>query len=93
MTGEVHYHVVAENFDAELLCSDGYTWPGAHGFAADLISPPNGVTVYEPVRAVWIFEGGSPQCPFAHGDGIAADEEAASGFLEQLVQQPPYWSA
>jgi hypothetical protein len=93
MTGEVHYHVVAENDDGELICSDGFPWPGAHGLAADLISPANGVTVYEPVRTVWIIEGTSPQCPFAHGDGIPRDEEAASEFLERVVRQPPYWSA
>ena len=93
MSGETHFHVVAENYDGELMCSDGFTWPGAEACVADLISPPNGETVYEPVQAVWIIEGESPQCPFSHGDGIPVDEAAAAGFLERVLQRPPYWSA
>ena len=92
MTGEAHFHVIAENYDGELICSDGYTWPGAEAFVADLISPPNGEAVYEPVQTVWIVEGEAPRCPFAHGDGVPGDEQAAAAFLEQVVQRPPYWS-
>jgi hypothetical protein len=94
MAGEAsHFHVIAENQDGELICSDGFTWPHAHGFATDLISPPGGVPVYEPVRTVWIVEGAPVGCPLAHGDNIPADEEAVPGFVERAVQQPPYWSA
>ncbi len=88
-----HFHVIAENYEDELICSDGLTWPGAQAFVADLTSPPPGATAHEPVRMVWIVEGEPQRCPFAHGDDIPADEQAASGFLEQIVQQPPYWSA
>jgi hypothetical protein len=88
-----HYHVIAANYDGQLICSDGLTWPGAQGFVADLTSPPPGATAYEPVQTVWIVEGEHLRCPFAHGDDIPIDEQAASGFLEQVVQQPPYWSA
>ena len=88
-----HYHVIAQNHEGELICSDGFTWPGAHGFAADLISPPAGAPVYEPVQTVWIVQGEPLSCPLAHGDNIPADEQAASGFLERVVQQQPYWSA
>ena len=49
-----HYHVIAQNHDGELICSDGFTWPSAQGFVADLISPPGGAPVYEPVQTVWI---------------------------------------
>ena len=73
-----HYHV---------------TWPSAQGFAADLISPPAGAPVYEPVQTVWIAQGEPLRCPLAHGDNIPADEEAVPGFLERVVQQQPYWSA
>jgi hypothetical protein len=87
-----HFHVIAENQDGELICSDGFTWPSAHGFAADLVSPPPGAPVYEPMQTVWIVEGAPIGCPLAHGDNIPADEQAASAFLERVVQQPPYWS-
>jgi hypothetical protein len=94
MAGEAsHFHVIAENQDGELICSDGFTWPHAHGFAADLISPPGGVPVYEPVRTVWITECAPVGCPLAHGDNVPADEGAVPGFLELVVQQEPYWSA
>jgi hypothetical protein len=88
-----HYHVIAENQEGELICSDGFTWPSAQGFAADLISPPPGAPVYEPVQTVWIIQGEPLRCPLAHGDNIPADERAVPGFLEQVVQQEPYWSA
>jgi hypothetical protein len=88
-----HFHVIAENLDGELICSDGFTWPAAHGFAADLVSPPPGAPVYEPVQTVWIVEGAPVGCPLAHGDNIPADERAAPGFLGRAVQQPPFWSA
>ena len=88
-----HYHVIAANPDGELICSDGFTWPGAQGFAADLVSPPPGAPVYEPVQTVWIVQGGLLRCPLAHGDNVPADEQAAAGFLERVVQQQPYWSA
>jgi hypothetical protein len=42
---------------------------------------------------VWIIQGEPLWCPLAHGDGIPEDEQATPGFLEQLIQQPPYWSA
>ena len=88
-----HFHVIAENQDGELICSDGFTWPSAQGFAADLVSPPLGAPVYEPMQTVWIVEGAPVGCPLAHGDDIPADERAVPGFLERVVQQPPYWSA
>ena len=88
-----HYHVVAENQEGELICSDGSTWPSAQGFAADLISPPGGAPVYEPVQTVWIVQGEPLRCPLAHGDDIPADQQAVPGFLERVVQQQPYWSA
>jgi hypothetical protein len=93
LDGAPHFHVIAESYDGELMCSDGFTWPGAQGFVADLISPPNGVRIYEPVQTVWIIEGESPRCPFAHGGDIPADEAAAQEFLDQVLQQQPYWSA
>jgi hypothetical protein len=88
-----HYHVIAENQEGELICSDGLTWPSAQGFAADLISPPAGTPIYEPVQTVWIIRGEPLRCPLAHGDNIPVDEEAVPGFLERVVQQQPYWSA
>jgi hypothetical protein len=88
-----HYHVIALNHDGELIYSDGFTWPSAQGFAADLISPPAGAAIYEPVNAVWIIQGEPPGCPLAHGDEIPEDEQVAPGFLEQAIQQRPYWSA
>ncbi|HME16205.1 MAG TPA: hypothetical protein VKG83_12295 [Mycobacterium sp.] len=88
-----HYHVIAENHDDELIYSDGFDWPCAQGFAADLISPPAGAPIHEPVKAVWIIQGDPFWCPLAHGDGIPADEQATPGFLEQVIQQQPYWSA
>jgi len=93
LAGLPHYHVVAENHDDEVIYSDGFTWARARGFAADLISPPAGAPIYEPVKAVWIIEGDPSSCPLAHGDDIPADEQAAPGFLEQLMHQQPYWSA
>ena len=87
-----HYHVIAENQDDELIYSDGFTWPCAQGFAADLIAPPPGAPISEPVKAVWIIQGDPLWCPLAHGDGIPADEQAAPEFLEQAIQQQPYWS-
>ena len=88
-----HYHVIAENQEGELICSDGFTWPGAQGFAADLISPPAGTPIYEPVQTVWIVQGEPLRCPLAHGDNVPVDEDAVPGFLERVVQQQPYWSA
>jgi hypothetical protein len=89
-----HYHVIVENHDDELIYSAGLTWPGAQGFAADLIAPPAGTPIYEPVKAVWIVECDPSRCPLAHGDGVPADEEAAAGFVERVIQQrQPYWSA
>jgi hypothetical protein len=93
LAGLPHYHVIAENHDDEVIYSDGFTWAGARGFAADLISPPAGAPIYEPVKAVWIIEGHPFRCPLAHGDGIPADEQATAGFLEQVLHQQPYWSA
>jgi hypothetical protein len=92
LAGLPHYHVIAENHDDELIYSDGFTWPRAQGFAADLIRPPAGAPVYEPVKAVWIIEGDPSWCPLAHGDGIPADEQATRRFLEQALLQQPYWS-
>lgn len=88
-----HYHVIAENLDGELMCSDGFPWPSAQGLAADLISPLAGAPSYEPVRTVWIIEGAPVRCPLVHGEHSPPDEEAASTFLEHVVQRPPYWSA
>ena len=88
-----HYHVIAENNDGELICSDGFTWPGAQGLAADLIAPAAGGPAYEPVQTVWIIEGPPVRCPLARGDHPPANEQAASDFVEQVVQRSPYWSA
>ena len=93
LAAATHYHVIAQNQEGELICSDGFTWPRAHGFAADLISPTAGAPVYEPVQTVWIVQGEPLSCPLAHGDNVPADEHAAAGFLEQVFQQQPYWSA
>jgi hypothetical protein len=94
LAGLPHYHVIAENHDDEVIYSDGFTWASARGFAADLISPPAGAPIYEPVKAVWIIEGAPFGCPLAHGDDIPADEQATLGFLERvLLHQQPYWSA
>ena len=93
MLGVSHYHVIAENHDGELIYSDGFTWPCAQGFAADLIAPAAGAPIHEPVKAVWIIQGEPLWCPLAHGDGIPEDEQAAPGFLERAIQQRPYWSA
>lgn len=93
LTALPHYHVIAENQDDELIYSDGFDWPCAEGFAADLISPLAGAPIHEPMKAVWIVQGNPSWCPLAHGDGIPADEEAAQGFLEQAIRQQPYWSA
>jgi hypothetical protein len=92
LAGLPHYHVIAENHDDEVIYSDGFTWPCARGFAADLISPPGGAPIHEPVKAVWIIEGAPSWCPLAHGDDIPADEQATRGFLEQVMHQRPYWS-
>jgi hypothetical protein len=39
-----------------MIYSDAFTWPCPQGFAADLISPPAGAPIHEPVKAVWIVE-------------------------------------
>lgn len=89
-----HYHVVAQNHDDEVIYSDGFTWPGACGFATDLIAPPAGAATPEVgLEAVWIVEGDPRRCPLAHGDGAADDEQTATEFLERAIQQQPYWSA
>ena len=93
LAGLPHYHVIAENYDNELIYSDGFTWARAQGFAADLIAPPAGAPVPEPVKTVWIIEGDPFRCPLAHGDDIPADEQPTPGFLDQVMQQQPYWSA
>jgi hypothetical protein len=94
LAGLPHFHVVAQNRNNEVIYSDGLTWPGAEGFAMDLISPPPGAPVPEvEVEAVWIIEGDPRWCALAHGDDAAAiDEEAVADYLERLTQQPPYWS-
>ena len=92
LAGLPHYHVIAENHDDELIYSDGFTWPCARGFAADLITPLAGAPISEPVKTVWIIEGDPFWCPLAHGDGIPADEQATPGFLEQAIRQQLYWS-
>lgn len=90
-----HYHVVVLNRNNEVVYSDGFTWPGAEGFAADLISPPPGAPIPEvEIEALWIVEGDPHKCAFAHGDETAAiDEEMVVDYLERLTEQPPYWSA
>jgi|HubBroStandDraft_5_1064220.scaffolds.fasta_scaffold793277_2 hypothetical protein len=93
MPAAPHYHVIAENQEGELICSDGFTWPSAQGFAADLISPPAGTPIYEPVQTVWIVQGEPLRCPLAHGDNVPGDEDAVPGFLDRVVQQQPYWPA
>ena len=67
--------------------------PRAQGFAADLIAPPAGAPIHEPVKAVWIIQREPLWCPLAHGDGIPEDEQAAQGFLDQAIRLPPDWSA
>jgi hypothetical protein len=92
LAGLPQYHVIAENHTMKSFTATGS--PGrARGFAADLISPPGGAPIHEPVKAVWIIEGDPFWCPLAHGDGIPADEQATPGFLEQVMHQQPYWSA
>lgn len=95
LAGLPHFHVVAQNRNNEIVYSDGLTWPGAEGFATDLISPPPGAPVPEvELDAVWIVEADPRWCPLAHGDDTAApDEEAAAEYLGRLTQAPPYWSA
>jgi hypothetical protein len=89
-----HYHVVAQNQDDEVIYSDAFTWPGARGFAADLIARPTGEAIPEAgLEAVWIIEGDAVWCPLAHGDGAVVDEQTAAEFLAQVIQQRPYWSA
>jgi hypothetical protein len=88
-----HYHVVAQNHDWEVIYSDGFTWPGALGFATDLITPTSDVAPEPGLEAVWIVEGDPTRCPLAHGDGVEDNEVAAQAFLEQATSQPPYWSA
>ncbi len=90
-----HFHVVAQNQNNEVIYSDGLTWPGAEGFAADLISPAPGAPVPEvDLEAVWIIEADPRWCPLAHGDDTAeSDEETVAAYLERLTLQPPYWSA
>jgi hypothetical protein len=57
LAGMPHFHVVAQNRNNEVIYSDGFTWPGAEGFAADLISPAPGAPVPEvELEAVWIVE-------------------------------------
>jgi hypothetical protein len=94
LAGLPHYHVVAQNRHNEVIYSDGLTWPGAEGFAADLISPTSGAPVPEvELEAVWIIEANPRWCPLAHGDDTAeSDEETIAEYLERLMQQPPYWS-
>jgi hypothetical protein len=92
LAGLPHYHVIAENHDDELIYSDGFTWPCAQGFAADLITPPAGAPISEPVKTVWIIQGDPFWCPLAHGDGIPADEQATPRSLEEAIRQHPYWS-
>ena len=88
-----HYHVVAQKQD-EVIYSDGFTRPGALGFAADLIAPTPGAPEPEPgLEAVWIVEADPAWCPLAHGDGAEDDEQWAAEFLERAIQQQPYWSA
>jgi hypothetical protein len=89
-----HYHVVGQLRDDEVNYSDVFTWPGAVGFAADLIAPPAGAPQPGPgLEALWIVEGDPVWCPLAHGDGAEYDEQTAAEFLEQAMQQQPYWSA
>ncbi|BBY25521.1 hypothetical protein [Mycobacterium stomatepiae] len=94
LAGLPHYHVVAQNRNNEVIYSDGLTWPGAEGFAADLISPPPGAPVPEvELVAVWITEADPRWCPFAHGDDTSeSDELTVTEYIERLTQQPPYWS-
>jgi len=90
-----HYHVVALYDGDEVNYSDGFTWPGARAFAADLIAQPMGAAIPEAEpEALWIVEGEQFWCPLAHGDGaIAADEQTTAEFLAQAMRQRPYWSA
>ncbi|MGB8390482.1 hypothetical protein [Mycobacterium sp.] len=88
-----HYHVVAQYHDYEVVYSDGFTWPGAQGYAADLITPVLGAALEPGLEVVWIVEGNPKWCPLAHGDCAADDEQTAAEFLERAIQQQqPYWS-
>ncbi|WP_144206063.1 hypothetical protein [Mycobacterium tilburgii] len=52
-----YFHVVAQSRNNEVIYSDGLTWPGAEGFAADLISPAPSAPVPEvELEAVWIVK-------------------------------------
>lgn len=95
LAGMPHFHVVAQNRNNEVIYSDGFTWPGAEGFATDLISPAPGTPVPEvELEAVWIVESDPRWCPFAHGDDTKeSDEQTVAEYIERLTQQPPYWSA
>jgi hypothetical protein len=95
LAGLPHFHVVALNRHNEVIYSDGLTWPGAEGFAADLISPAPGAPVPDvELEAVWIIETDPRRCPFAHGDDTAeSDELTVTEYIERVTQQPPYWAA
>jgi hypothetical protein len=90
-----HYHVVSLSDGHYLDYSDGYTEPGALGYAADLIAPTSGERE-QGLEAVWIAEV-DPRlcriCPLAHGDDPERDGEDALEFLERVTQYEPYWSA
>jgi hypothetical protein len=87
-----HYHVVTQSDGCYLDYSDGYSEPGALGYAADLISPTSGERE-EGLEVVWIAKVDPRSCPLAHGDDPEKFSEDARQFLGRIVQDEPYWSA
>jgi hypothetical protein len=87
-----HYHVVTQSDGCYLDYSDGYSEPGALGYAADLISPTSGER--EPgLEVVWIAKVDPKSCPLAHGDDPKRDSEDALEFLQRVMRDEPYWAA
>jgi hypothetical protein len=87
-----HYHVVTQSDGCYLDYSDGYSEPGALGYAADLISPTSGERE-EGLEVVWIAKVDPRSCLLAHGDDHEKFSEDARQFLGRIVQDEPYWSA
>lgn len=87
-----HYHVVTLTAGQYLDYSDGFTEPGALGYAADLISPTSGARD-EALEGVWIARVDPKSCPLAHGDEPKTDNEDAMRFMQRVLEYEPYWTA